>query len=382
MRNQRFMLYLLGIFITTIILIVFLQYNSNSNINKLIHGNESLINEFQIIGNTQKLQTDMLYIESQIHRAVIGEDSSYFEGIRNKEKNVRTNLNNLKSLILTDSTQGLIQQIDSLIEEKLNFGENVLNVLFTKGQSAAEEMYKRRKGTYTMGEIVNAIDLLIKPRQQYLTQLAIDADKSGHRAREWGIILAIIAGLACMFTFWYISKKINRQQQLYDQLNESEKRVREAGIMKENFMANMSHEIRTPMNAILGFTNLLQKEPLNEKSRKFVNSIQNSGENLMTIINDVLDFSKIEAGMMRIEANSFSLRGLLHSVETMFASRIQPKNLRLTVDVEKSIPDVLKGDAVRLTQILVNLVNNSVKFTNTGSIDIRVTAGKENGRCN
>ena len=71
MRNQRFMLYLLGIFITTIILIVFLQYNSNSNINKLIHGNESLINEFQIIGETQKLQTDMLYIESQIHRAVI-----------------------------------------------------------------------------------------------------------------------------------------------------------------------------------------------------------------------------------------------------------------------------------------------------------------------
>ena len=147
--------------------------------------------------------------------------------------------------------------------------------------------------------------------------------------------------------------------------------------MKENFMANMSHEIRTPMNAILGFTNLLQKEPLNEKSQEFVNSIQNSGENLMTIINDVLDFSKIEAGMMRIESNSFSLRGLLHSVETMFASRIQPKNLRLTVDVEKSIPDVLKGDAVRLTQIMVNLVNNSVKFTNTGSIDIRVTAGKE-----
>jgi CheY-like chemotaxis protein/anti-sigma regulatory factor (Ser/Thr protein kinase) len=147
--------------------------------------------------------------------------------------------------------------------------------------------------------------------------------------------------------------------------------------MKENFMANMSHEIRTPMNAILGFTNLLQKEPLNEKSKTFVNSIQNSGENLLTIINDVLDFSKIEAGMMRIESNPFSLRGLLHSVETMFTARVQLKKLHLNAEVEKSIPDVLTGDAVRLTQILVNLVNNSVKFTNNGSIEIRVTPGRQ-----
>jgi signal transduction histidine kinase len=147
--------------------------------------------------------------------------------------------------------------------------------------------------------------------------------------------------------------------------------------MKENFMANMSHEIRTPMNAILGFTNLLSKEPLNEKSRDFVHSIENSGENLLAIINDILDFSKIEAGMMRIEANPFSLRGLLHSLEVMFASRAQAKNLKLTAIVEKSIPDVLIGDAIRLTQIMVNLVNNAVKFTNTGGIQISVTARNE-----
>ena len=380
MYNKRFLLYLLGIFIATIILVVFLQYNSNRHINKLIHGNESLINEFHVIGEAQKLESDMLYIESQIHRTVIGVDSSYLEGIRFKEKSVRARLYKLKSLVLADGSKRLMLQLDSLIEEKLKFGNNVINALFTKGQSAAEEMYKSRKGKYAMGEIVDVIDSLINPQELYLTQLAIDANQSGHRAKEWGIFLAIIAGLACMFTFWYITKKIKRQQQLYDQLNESEKKVRQAGIMKENFMANMSHEIRTPMNAILGFTNLLQKETISQKSREFVNSIQNSGENLLTIINDVLDFSKIEAGMMRIESSSFSLRGLLHSVETMFAARVQPKNLRLKVTVEKSIPDLLKGDAVRLTQIMVNLVNNSVKFTNEGGIDIGVTAekGEEN----
>jgi signal transduction histidine kinase/CheY-like chemotaxis protein len=377
MPNRKFMIYLFGVFIITIILIIYLQYNSNRNINKLILGNESLITEFQIIGETQKMQTDLLYIESQIHRAVIGEDSSYLEGIWQKEKNVREALSKLTPILLTESTQRNVQLLDSLVKYKLEFSENLLAALFTKGQSAAEEMYKSRKGSYIMGQIVDVIESLNNPRRQYLTELALDADKSGHRAREWGIVLAITAALACIFTFWYITHRVKHQQLLFDQLNESEKKVRQAGIMKENFMANMSHEIRTPMNAILGFTNLLMKESLNEKSKKFVNSIQNSGESLLAIINDILDFSKVEAGMMRIESKSFSLRGLLHSVQTMFGARIQQKNLQFTVHVEEPIPDILIGDAIRLTQILVNLVNNSVKFTNTGSINLNVTAGKE-----
>ncbi len=377
MRNKRFMLYLLGIFITTMILIVFLQYNSNSNINKLIQGNESLMSEFQIIGETQKLETDMLYIESHIYRTVFSKDSSFLEDISNNEKKVREILSKLRPLVLTDSTKKLVQELDSLIEVKLEYGHIILDTLFSKGQSAAIATYKSRRKTYVMGDIVHVIDLLNQPRQQYLTKLAIDANQSGNRAREWGFIMAITAVLASIFTFGYITRRIQRQQQLYEQLNESEKKVREAGIIKENFMANMSHEIRTPMNAIIGFTNLLQKEQLNEKSREFVNSIQNSGESLLEIINDILDFSKIEAGMMRIESNPFSLRELLHSVKSMFAAKIQPKDLSFMVNIENSIPDLLIGDAVRLTQILVNLVNNAIKFTNSGGIEINATADKK-----
>jgi|GEM_PF-128182 signal transduction histidine kinase/CheY-like chemotaxis protein len=377
MRNKRFILYLLGIFVTTIMLIVFLQYNSNNNINKLIEGNESLIREFQIIGETQKLETDMLFIESHIYRTVFSKDSSFLKDIKGNEGKVRKIMSELRPLVLTDSTKKLVKELDSLVEVKLGFGHIILDTLFSKGQSAAIATYKSRRQTYVMGNIVHVIDLLNKPRQQYLTKLAIDANNSGKRAREWGFILAITAVLASIFTFEYIAKRTKRQQQLYEQLNVSEKKVREAGVIKENFMANMSHEIRTPMNAILGFTNLLQKEPLNEKSREFVRSIQNSGESLLEIINDILDFSKIEAGMMRIESKSFSLRELLHSVKTMFATRIQQKDLHFIVNIENSLPDLLTGDAVRLTQILVNLVNNAIKFTNRGKIEITVEADKK-----
>jgi signal transduction histidine kinase/CheY-like chemotaxis protein len=379
MRNKRFILYLLSIFVTTIMLIVFLQYNSNNNINKLIEGNESLIREFQVIGETQKLETDLLFIESHIYRTVFSKDSSFLIDIKNNETKVRNILSNLRPLVLTDSTRKRVQELDSLVEVKLEFGHIILDTLFSTGQSAAIATYTSRRKTYVMGNIVHVIDLLNKPRQQYLTKLTIDANKSGNRAREWGFILAISVVLASIFTFEYIAKRTKRQQQLYEQLNISEKKVREAGVIKENFMANMSHEIRTPMNAILGFTNLLQKEPLNEKSREFVRSIQNSGESLLEIINDILDFSKIEAGMMRIESKTFSLRELLHSVKTMFASRIQQKDLHFIVNIENSIPDLLTGDAVRLTQILVNLVNNAIKFTSTGGIEINVTADEKKG---
>jgi signal transduction histidine kinase/CheY-like chemotaxis protein len=373
------MLYLLGIFITTILLIVFLQYNSNNNINKLIQGNESLTREFQIIGETQKLETDLLFIESHIYRTVFSKDSSFVEDIKNNERNVRAVLAKLRPLVLTDSTKKRVQELDSLVELKLEFGHIILDTLFSKGQSAAIATYQSRRKTYVMGDIVHVINLLNKPRQEYLTRLAIDANKSGRRARGWGFILAVTAVLASIFTFGYISKRIRRQQKLYEQLNESEKKVREAGIIKEKFMANMSHEIRTPMNAILGFTNLLQKEQLNEKSKEFVQSIHNSGESLLEIINDILDFSKIEAGMMRIESNPFSLRELLHSVKSMFTARIQAKDLNFNVNVEYSTPDLVTGDAVRLTQILVNLVNNAIKFTNNGGIDISVAADKIKG---
>ncbi len=297
--------------------------------------------------------------------------------IQNNEHNVRAVLAKLRPLVLTDSTRKLVQELDSLVELKLEYGHIILDTLFSKGQSAAIETYISRRKTYIMGDIVDVINLLNRPRQQYLTRLAISANESGKRARAWGLILAVTAVLASIFTFGYITKRIRRQQKLYEKLNESEKKVREAGIIKENFMANMSHEIRTPMNAILGFTGLLQKEQLNEQSTEFVRSIQNSGESLLEIINDILDFSKIEAGMMRIESYPFSLHDLLHSVKTMFIARIQAKNLRLKVNIENSIPDLLTGDAVRLTQILVNLVNNAIKFTEHGGIEIQVTSDKK-----
>jgi CheY-like chemotaxis protein len=170
----------------------------------------------------------------------------------------------------------------------------------------------------------------------------------------------------------YIVNQSTKQQKIISYLNESEKKIKEAAQLKEQFMANMSHEIRTPMNAIIGFTNLLKRTTLTDGQRQYVQNIHSAGENLLVLINDILDLSKIEAGMMHLEDINFSLRSLISSVSAMFSERIKEKKLQLKIDVDNETPDILCGDAVRLTQILVNLLSNAVKFTEHGEVKLIV----------
>ncbi|RMF00755.1 MAG: response regulator, partial [Bacteroidetes bacterium] len=134
----------------------------------------------------------------------------------------------------------------------------------------------------------------------------------------------------------------------------------------------MSHEIRTPLQAIIGFTSLLAKEKLTDKQLEYVDGIDTASHNLLAIVNDILDVSKIEAGMIRLEKIPFSLTGLLHSVMQLFEPVARKRGLELHLQFEQLLPDHLLGDPTRLTQILVNLVSNAIKFTNEGKITIVV----------
>ncbi|HEY1872257.1 MAG TPA: ATP-binding protein, partial [Chitinophagaceae bacterium] len=190
-------------------------------------------------------------------------------------------------------------------------------------------------------------------------------------AKSWGIILAIVACLASIIAFWYLVDQGLRQQKLIKTLDTSEKKLKEASKIREQFVANISHEIRTPMNAILGFTGLLQKTDLEKNQQDYIRSIRSSAENLLTIINDILDMSRIESGMMHIEKLPFNLRELMDSLITMMSVKAKDLNLYLHTEIDDSIPLMLKGDAIRLTQILINLISNALKFTHDGGVTVR-----------
>ncbi len=148
--------------------------------------------------------------------------------------------------------------------------------------------------------------------------------------------------------------------------------IENASHLKSDFLANMSHEIRTPMNAVLGMADLALREEMSPVARNFVNQIKTSAKSLLVIINDILDFSKIESGKMDIINADYEPLSLINDIVNIINSRIKNKNIEFTIDINPELPENLFGDNIRLQQIILNLLNNAVKFTKQGEVHLKV----------
>jgi signal transduction histidine kinase/DNA-binding response OmpR family regulator len=153
------------------------------------------------------------------------------------------------------------------------------------------------------------------------------------------------------------------------------KKAEEANEAKSTFLANMSHEIRTPMNAIIGYAELAREISQDAAQRGYIEQVQSAGTALLDILNDILDHSKIEAGHLEIVCEPFRLARLIDGISDIFAPQFAQKGLALSREIDPSLPQWLSGDALRLRQVLLNLVGNALKFTQRGEVSIRVTGG-------
>ena len=165
---------------------------------------------------------------------------------------------------------------------------------------------------------------------------------------------------------------ITELQQHKVELSEARDSADAANRAKSDFLARMSHEIRTPMNAILGFTEILQRGMANDENQRqdYLQTIQNSGEHLLTLINDILDLSKIESGKMDLELARYSLQEIIGQALSIFQLKAQEKGLELSFEAKTWLPETILADSVRLRQIIINLVGNAIKFTEKGSVQI------------
>jgi PAS domain S-box-containing protein len=177
----------------------------------------------------------------------------------------------------------------------------------------------------------------------------------------------------------YLVADVTEQKRTQRALERAKEEAEAASRAKSEFLANMSHEIRTPMNGVLGMTELALGTELTGEQREYLNCAKTSGESLLRLLNDILDFSKIEAGKLVLSAEDFDLRAGLADVMRAMAVRAQQKGLELTYAVDGGVPKILSGDFQRLRQMLVNLIDNSIKFTPAGEVSVRVRAAAQQG---
>ncbi len=206
---------------------------------------------------------------------------------------------------------------------------------------------------------------------------------------DYIIILLIVLLVAAVLAILTVRPFIKQQGELL----EEKVRAESANLAKSDFLANMSHEIRTPINAMLGMNEMILRESRKLKDSKdsnasdtnrsmenivvYASDVENAGHNLLAIINDILDFSKIEAGRMDLVEGPYRLSSLLNDISTMMLVKARDKKLDLVMDIDRTLPDELIGDEVRVREILTNLMNNAVKYTERGSVTLSLNGEKK-----
>src|SRR6185503_20217587 len=184
------------------------------------------------------------------------------------------------------------------------------------------------------------------------------------------IAISVLAGQATTFTATV--RDITERRRAESELAAARDHALEAVRVKSEFVANMSHEIRTPMNIVFGMADMLIDSPLTADQRTHVGTLRRSAEGLLRIIDDVLDFSKIEAGKVALESIPFSLRRTLDETIGALTGRAERRGLALASEVRAGVPDAVVGDPTRVRQVLLNLIDNAIKFTEQGGVRVEV----------
>ena len=305
------------------------------------------------------------------------------------------------------SRYGILEKLDTAHHSEIEKLKNEFNTYFALALDIAQRMTARTDmpSTQQLMKMKGLRDAYFSETKTYKANTereyhndVIGAIERSQRAQQLGaaigiLMLLVIATLTLLVTRGILALEKNvadRNRMLVVVNNELEREIRKlkeaeeaksqaeaASQVKDQFLANMSHEIRTPMNAILGLSHLCLQTEMSRKQQDYLRKINGSAKSLLGILNDILDVSKIEAGKMEIERTTFELEEVMGNLATIVGNRAQEKSLEFLMQTASDVPTRLIGDPLRLSQVLINLAGNAVKFTEKGEVMVSVTRARE-----
>ena len=353
----------------SIALVVIVAINAQKSMQQMSHNNSELFKAYKISEAMKAFRSNYNVLENKRKGYIITGDAKFLEAYKEKETALKAQLKTLEDYFKSSNEEELFFQLKDLSYRNFAQGKSPAASANLSGFQANDQNIEQQ--VEMADEVRSTLDTIAARLDNNTLVLLENSVDYVAASRTWNIVEIALAIILSLTAVAIVFRDINTRTRLENELRVAKQRSDENAIIKEQFMANMSHEIRTPLNAIIGFSNLLSKTNLQEPQREHLQAIHNSSQNLLNIVNDVLDFSKLEAGQLSIEKISFDLHQILQQIKVMFQPKALEKNISFNVLTEQAVPQFVFGDPNRLQQVLINIVNNAVKFTEQGQVTLR-----------
>jgi two-component system, sensor histidine kinase len=348
-----------------------LSFFSYSSGQKYLESSAVQIQSEQIISLTYKIQNSIERAETAQRGYLMTEHEPFLKDYKEAVTSTKSDLKNLRSLVANERSQAkTIQDLENLIFGRLGYLQDDIYLVDNGKKPEAFARVRSGMGQQTMTWVREMFQKFLEEEAVLLSSRTARA-KSDFKTAS----ILVFTGLLASFLFLFVVTLALRAEVKLRQ--SAEKRAYDTSAMKSQFLANMSHEIRTPLNGIIGMTKILSDTRLDSEQIDYLDTLRDSSNSLLTLINQILDLSKIESGKLNLEETHFELRPLVESTKSILDFSASANGLTLVISIADDVPNQYIGDPLRLRQVMLNLINNAIKFSSEGTIKLKISKRKE-----